>query len=125
MKISEALARHKRSAPSVKDRVLAYVTNHADEVFTYRDEDLLRAVDSSRAGLGFALWSLHKDGAIEKYEYEGRAFFGTLGAVAQMRERLEQDDPWERASAFSKRIFERHGHIDALALLDEVRGPWQ
>jgi hypothetical protein len=124
MKISEAVARHKRSSPSVKDRVLAYVTNHADEVFTYRDEELLRAVGSSRAGLGFALWSLHKDSAIERYEHEGRAFFGTPGAVSQMRERLEQDDPWERARLLRQRIFERHGPINTLELLDEVRGPW-
>ncbi len=124
MKISEAVARHKRSTPTVKERVLAYITGHADEIFTYRDEELLRAVGSSRAGLGFALWSLDKDGAIERYEHDGRAFFGTHGAVSQMRERLDQDDPWERARLLAKRIFERHGPINTLELLDEVRGPW-
>ena len=124
MKISDAVTRHKRSTPSVKDRVLAHVTGHHDEVFTYRDEDLQRAVGSSRAGLGFALWSLHKAGAIERYEHEGRAFFGTAAAISQMRESLEQDDPWDRARLLSRRIFERHGGINSIELLDKVRSTW-
>jgi hypothetical protein len=125
MKISDAVARHRRSTPSVKKRVLTYIVERPDEVFTYRDEDLQRAVGSSRAGLGFALWSLNKDGAIERYEHEGRAFFGTSAAVSQMQEHLQEDDPWERARALSRRIFQRHGPINAIELLDEVRGPWE
>jgi len=125
MKVNDVVARQKRHTPSVKDRVLAYVSDHPDELFTYRDADLLEAVGSSRAGLGFALWSLHKSGAIEKCEWQGRAYFGMSGAIAQMKERLQQTDPWERARANSKRIFERHGRIDVLQLLDEVRGSWE
>jgi hypothetical protein len=124
MKISDAVSGGKRPPPALKERVLAYISERPDEVFTYRDQDLQEAVGASRAGLGFALWSLQKEGRIEKLEHEGRAFFGTSAAVAQMRQSIEEHDPWERARLLSKRIFDQHGPIRALDLLDDVRGPW-
>lgn len=123
MKIGDAVARHNRSRPSVRDRVLAYVTEHPDEVFSYRDEELLSAVGTNKTGLNFALWSLGKSGAIDMYRVDSRVYFGTSQAIGRLKSSLGSD--WiRRGSENARRIFERVGYINTRELLDEVRGPW-
>lgn len=126
MKIHDAVSRRRSSAPPLRDRVLRYLNEHADEVFTYRDEQLVESLSVKPSGLSFTLWTLHRDGLIDKEEIDGKVFFGTRAAIAELRSQAgrPEDDPWERARRNMEAIRARAGNIDVLELLDEVRGPW-
>ena len=70
---------------SLKDRVLAYLQSHPEEVFSYRDSDLAREIGAKPSALGFTLWSLHQKGLIEKEAIDGKVYFGAPSAMQQLR----------------------------------------
>lgn len=104
--------------------VLEYMEAHSDEVFSYRDEKLVRGVKSKASAVGFTLWALHKKGLIEKEKVGRKVYFGSHDAIAELRQLTgapEDDDWFERARSNREAILQKHGYIDVLALLDEVR----
>ncbi len=128
MKISEVAERHGRPALSdLKARVLRYLEEHPDEVFTYRDEALARAVGARPSALAWTLWWLHRQGFIDKEEVDGRVYLGSRPAVAELRKRLGRTkrDVMAEVRELQERIRARTGNIDVVALLDDVRGPWE
>lgn len=94
MKIDELLkdAQRARLSP-LKARILNYLEGHPDEVFSYRDEGLVKAVGAKPAAVGFTLWALHKDGLIEKQKVAGKVYFGSQQAVGEVRRRLKIKQP--------------------------------
>ena len=128
MKVTNLARRSGRRAISpLKAKVLEYLEGHGDEVFAYRDEGFARSLGIKLSALNFTLWALHRDGLIEKQEVDGKVFFGSRRAVAELRQRLGlvKQDPFERARANAERIRAREGNIDVVGLLDAVRGPWE
>jgi len=129
MKVTE-LAKHRRgsSLSPLKAKVLRYLEEHGDEVFPYRDGRLARALGVKLSALNFTLWVLHRDGLIDKQEVDGKVYFGSLSAIADLRAKLGIEpprDPFERARVNLERIRSRVGDVDTTALLDAVRGPWE
>jgi len=126
MKIAEVASRPGVRLSPLKARVLGYLQAHPDEVFSYRDRRLADALAVKLPSLDLALWSLHREGLIDKQEVDRRVYFGSRDAVAKLRERrgVRQEDPFEQARAIRDRIHARTGPIDVLELLDAVRGPW-
>lgn len=128
MKIAELASRRGRGGLSpLKARVLEYVRAHPEEVFPYRDEHSARQLSMKVSAFSFTLWALHRDGLIDKEEVEGKVYFGSQRAVADLRRRLglTRRDPFQRARANRDRIWARRGDIDVLELLDAVRGSWE
>lgn len=127
MKVADAArqAARRRISP-LKARVLDYIQERPDEVYTYRDPDLIAALGIKPGALSFTLWSLERDGLIEKAEVNGQVFFGSPAAVAGLRQGpgVEPGDWLESVRTVRQQIWERTGKIDVIALLDEVRGPW-
>lgn len=107
--------------------MLQHLEEHSDEVFPFRDEHLVRSLGVKPSALGWTLWWLHQNGYIDKQEVDGRVYFGSRRAIADLRRRLglTKEDPFQRARANRDRIWARAGNIDVLELLDAVRGPWQ
>ena len=97
-----------------------------DSGFSYRDEELAKALNVKQSALGFILWSLHEKHLIEKAFIEGKVYFGSQAAIRRLREKLrDESDPLERARLNRQRIFERVGYIDNAQLLEDVReGRW-
>lgn len=126
MKVHDAVNRRRASAPPLRDRVLRYLSEHNDEVFTYRDGQLIELLDVKPSALSFTLWTLHRDGMIDKEEIDGKVYFGSKAAIAELRGRAGkvEEDPWERTRRHREAIRARVGNINVLELLDEVRGPW-
>ena len=126
MKVSDVTRSRKGSLPPLKSKVLEYLEQHDDEVFAYRDQQLIEGLGVKPAALGFTLWALHRDGLIDKEEADGKVYFGSRKAVADLRRHLglAKEDPFERARINSERIRCRVGNIGILELLDAVRGPW-
>jgi hypothetical protein len=121
------LARHEGQGPlsPLKSKVLRFLEEHSDEVFSYRDQQLARSLGVKLSALSFTLWALHRERLIEKQEVSGKVYFGSRRAITELRSRLglTKQDPWERARANRDRIWARTGNIDVLELLDAVRGP--
>src|SRR3990170_6544391 len=128
MKIAELASRRRRGGLSpLKARVLQYLQERSDEVFTYRDERSAKHLSIKISAFSFTLWALHRDGLIGRQEVDGKVYFGSLQAIANLRAKLgieEPREPFERARANLERIRARVGNIDTLELLDAVRGPW-
>lgn len=128
MKVGELAKRRGENRLSpLKRRVLEYLESRSGEVFSYRDEELTRALGVKRSALDFTLWALHRDGLIDKQEVDGKVYFGSHGAIGDLRSRLgiaQPQDPFARARAVRDRIAARTGAIDVIELLDAVRGPW-
>jgi hypothetical protein len=121
MKISSLATETKN--PSAEERVLAFLEEHPDEVFTYRDESAMRALDMKAPTLSFALWALVKKGRAGKQSAGGRTRIGSREAIRRLRRSLgQEEDPLEAARRNREAIYRRVGYIDTLALLDEVRG---
>jgi hypothetical protein len=125
MKIGEVigLAQRKSLSPLQK-AVLEYMEAHNDEVFGYRDEKLVRDVKSKASAIGFTLWALQKKGLIEKEKVGRKVFFGSHHAIAELRRRAgatAEGDWFESARRNREAILRKHGYIDVLVLLDEVR----
>jgi len=129
MKVTELAKRHRGSALSpLKAKALRYLEEHSGEVFPYRDERLAKALGVKLSALNFTLWALHRDGLIGKQEVDGKVYFGSLTATADLRAKLGVEaprDPFERAKANLQRIRAQVGNINTLELLDAVRGPWE
>lgn len=106
----------------LKRLALEYLESHCDEVFGYRDAQMTADLGISSGALGFTLWALAREGAIEKLEVDGKVYFGAHEAIAKLRRKLSGEaDPFERAYRNLVKIRERHGNIDVLGLLDQVR----
>ena len=129
MKIAELAGRRRRGRLSpLKARVFQYLQEHPDEVFPYRDERLAKQLSVKISAFSFTLWALHRDGLIDKQEVDGKVYFGSLKAIADLRAKLgvtEPQEPFGRARANLERIRARVGNINSLELLDAVRGPWE
>ena len=129
MKISELTSRRRSGSglSPLQARVLAYIEEHGDEVFSYRDEAAAKQLSVKVSAFSFSLWALHRDGHIDREEVEGKVYFGSCEAIAELRARLGiavPRDPFERARANLERIRSRVGNISAVELLDAVRGSW-
>ena len=111
MKVSELAERQGNELSPLKTMVLQYLEDHGDEVFRYRDGQLARALDVKLSALNFTLWSLHRDGLIDKERANGKIHFGSHRAVADLRRRLglTKRDPFERARSVRDRIWARTG----------------
>lgn len=129
MKIAELANRRRQHGLSpLKSKVLEYLQAHPDEVFPYRDESSAKRLAIKVSAFSFTLWALHRDGLIDKQDVDGRAYFGSPKAIANLRAKLgvaSPQDPFERARANAEKIRARVGCIDVLELLDAVRGPWE
>lgn len=129
MKIAELASLRRRGGLSpLKARVLQYLEEHSDEVFPYRDERSAQLLSMKISAFSFTLWALHRDGLIGKQEVDGKVYFGSLKAVANLRAKLgmaESQEPFGRARANLERIRARVGNINTLELLDAVRGSWE
>ena len=125
MQISSVIELAQRNElPRLQKSVLEYLEARDDEVFAYRDEALARGVKAKASAVGFTLWALHKKGLIEKEKVGRRIFFGSHSAIAQLRLRTAapvEGDWFERASRNREAILRKHGYINVLELLDEVR----
>lgn len=125
MKIGAVLELAQREELTPLQRaVLDYLETHGDEVFSYRDKKLIREVKSKASAIGFTLWALHKKGLIEKEKIGRKVFFGSRDAIAELRHRAgatAKGDWFETARRNREMILRKHGYIDVLALLDEVR----
>ena len=126
VKVSQLAKERDRALSPLKERVLRFLDAHPDEVFSYRDEQLWRELGVKASALSFTLWSLEREGLIEKQKVSGKMYFGTPAAVADVRRRLglTKEDPLDRARALRDRIWARTGDIDVVELLDSVRGSW-
>ena len=127
MKVTELARRQSRGLASLREKVLQYLEDHADEVFSYRDEQLAGALGVKISALSFTLWALHRDGLIDKAQANGKTYFGSRRAVAELGRRLgfTRQDPFERAATLRERISARTGGVDVIELLDGVRGAWE
>jgi hypothetical protein len=125
MRISEVLesAEAGRLSP-LQRRVLDHLESHDDEVFSYRDELLARAIKSKVSAVGFTLWALHQKGLIGSTKVGRKVYFGSHHAIGELNKQMRapaEDDWLERARLNREAILRRYGYIDVLALLDEVR----
>ena len=127
MKIAELAGRRRRGGLSpLKGSVLRHLQEHPDEVFSYRDERLAKQLSIKISAFSFTLWALHRDGLIDKQEVDGKVYFGSLKAIADLRAKLgisEPQEPFARARANLEQIRARAGNINTMELLDAVRGP--
>ena len=126
MRIDEIVAQRQASKPSsVKARLFTYIHDHPEEVFGYRDEELARAIDAKPSAVGFALWSLHEKGFVQKTEIAGKVYFGSRDAIQALRKRLlpdeKEEDVWDRVDRFREEVFQKYGYIDVKDLLEETR----
>jgi len=114
------------SLSPLKTKVLQYLEEHEDEVFPNYDRELARSLGAKVSALNWTLWWLHRNGFIDREEADGKLYFGSRRAVAQLRSRmgLTKHDPFQRAKANAERIRARMGNVSVLELLDAVRGPW-
>jgi len=86
-KISELV--EKEALSPLQMKVLRYLNDHPDEVFSYRDEaELAQKInhDGSVHGIGFSLWALEKKGLIGKENYGRRVYFGSFQAINKLKE---------------------------------------
>ena len=117
------LSGRKKLAP-LQMKVLDYLEAHRDEVFTYRDEELARKLSMKPAALAFTLWTLQKRDCIAKAMLDGKVYFGSHTAVAELKRRAapaQEEDWFDAAVRLREEIFKKHGYINVLELLDEVR----
>ena len=123
MKINNLTNETGSSLSPLKRKVLRYLEEHSDEVFTYRDLQIARELDLKPSAQGFTLWVLHRDGLIDKEEVNGKVYFGSRRAISELRRRLglEKSDPFERAKANADRIRRRSGNVSVTDLLYGVR----
>ena len=129
MKIAKLTSQRRRGGLSpLKARISQYLMEHSDEVFSYRDERVAAQLSIKISAFSFTLWALHRDGLIGKGEVDGKVYFGSLKAIAELRAKLgiaEPQEPFGRARANLERIRARVGNINTMDLLDAVRGPWE
>jgi hypothetical protein len=129
MKIAKLTSQQRRGGLSpLKARIFQYLKEHSDEVFSYRDERVVEQLSIKISAFSFTLWALHRDGLIGKEEVDGKVYFGSLKAIADLRAKLgiaEPQEPFGRARANLERIRTRVGNINTMDLLDAVRGPWE
>jgi hypothetical protein len=129
MKIAKLTSQRRRGGLSpLKARISQYLKEHSDEVFSYRDERVAEQLSIKISAFSFTLWALHRDGLIGKEEVDGKVYFGSLKAIADLRAKLgiaEPQEPFGRARANLERIRARVGNINTMDLLDAVRGPWE
>jgi DNA-binding transcriptional ArsR family regulator len=128
MKVAEVAHRAEGSELSpLKAKVAGYLHEHEDEVYPYRDDKLAKSLGIKQSALNFTLWSLERDGIIDKEKVGNKVYFGCRPAIADLRRRLghTKHDPLERARTNAARIEKRTGRVDVIELLDAVRGPWQ
>jgi hypothetical protein len=129
MKIAKLTSQRRRGGLSpLKARISQYLKEHSDEVFSYRDERVVEQLSIKISAFSFTLWALHRDGLIGKEEVDGKVYFGSLKAIADLRAKLgiaEPQEPFGRARANLERIRARVGNINTMDLLDAVRGPWE
>jgi len=126
MKVAELVRSRRGSLSPLKTKVLQYLEEHEDEVFPNYDRELARSLGAKVSALNWTLWWLHRNGFIDREEADGKLYFGSRRAVAQLRSRmgLTKHDPFQRAKANAERIRARMGNVSVLELLDAVRGPW-
>ena len=124
MKIHDVSKRHSsigRRSP-LKSRVLDYLESHGDEVFPYRDAQIATDLGIGTSALGFTLWALEREGSIAKASVDGKVYFGSHKAIADLKKSLAPvTDPFERAYQNLLRIRERVGNLNNLEVLDAVR----
>lgn len=129
MKIAKLTSQRRRGGLSpLKARISQYLKEHSDEVFSYRDERVTEQLSIKISAFSFTLWALHRDGLIGKEEVDGKVYFGSFKAIADLRAKLgiaEPQEPFGRARANLERIRARVGNISTMDLLDAVRGPWE
>ena len=113
----------RRRLPPLQRKVLGYIESHGEEVFTYRDTDLVRESNAKASAIGFTLWALHKQDLIGKQEVAGKMYFGSKGAISRLREQLGvgEEEAFVRADRNREHARQRHGQIDVGQLLDDVR----
>jgi hypothetical protein len=113
----------RKELPPLQRKVLDYLETHKNEVFSYRDEKLARGVKAKASAVGFTLWALQKKNLIDRQKAAGKVYFGSKEAVHQLRRKLgiADEDPFERVDRIREQIRQRHGNIDVLGLLDDVR----
>jgi hypothetical protein len=124
MKITQIATKERVRLSALKERVLRYLEDRPDEVFSYRDPQIAQDLNLKPATQGFTFWSLCRDGLIDKEVVDGKVYFGSRRAIIELRRSLglEKDDPFERARINAEKIKQRSGVFSVADLLNEVRG---
>lgn len=126
MRVTDLAKRKREPVSPMKAKVLRHFEEHSDQVFPYRDEELAHALNVKTSALSFTLWGLYREGLIDRETADGKVYFGSRHAVAELRRRLglTKEDPFQKARDNAERIRAREGNVNTLELLDTVRGPW-
>ena len=90
MRISEVVANsRKKSITPMQEKVLQYLKQHHDEVFSYRDPELAKMLGIKQSALGFTLWGLERKGHIKSLKVD-RLYFGWASAIDELERQVKQ-----------------------------------
>lgn len=90
MRISEVVANSRKKAITpMEQQVLDYMKKHPDEVFSYRDPELAKALGLKQSALGFTLWGLKQKGLIKSFKVD-KTYFGWATAVDELERQVKQ-----------------------------------
>jgi len=74
-------------------KILNYLKEHPDEVFTYYDDAFANAFpDVNRNSIDWVLWNLARKGKIGKVKIGRRVYFGSHEAIKHLNENLGTDE---------------------------------
>jgi hypothetical protein len=126
MRIAELLeAEVRQKLPPQQRKVLTYLEQHPDEVFTARDEILVERFHAQPSGIAHSLWALHKTGLLDKEIVSGRLYYGSPEAISWLRMRRskpDQEEVYRRIDENRERIrAEAGGNVGSLEILEELR----
>jgi len=85
-KISDVINQSQLSP--LQQKVLDYLQEHDDEVFSYADaKELSEKINhkGSKSGVSFCLWALLKKKLIDKERVGKRVYFGSKSAISSLR----------------------------------------
>ena len=84
MRIDKVVANRGRPR-SARDRVLAHLEQHDDEVFRIRRcGEIAEAIDAPKRTVEHAIWSLHHDGLISRVRLGKEIWYGSHAAIEQL-----------------------------------------
>jgi transcription initiation factor IIE alpha subunit len=110
-------------------RVLKYMEDHPDEVFSQHDNTLANRLGYHPNTVGVAIWELYRRGLIERERARKKYYYGTHAAVEALRRRLDplsesktkRQRALERIDEIRESIRAREGRIDTRELLEVSR----
>ena len=89
MKISDVVTNaRKKSLTPMQERVLEHLKRHHDEVFSYRDLELAKALGMKQSALGFTLWGLAHKGLIKSFKVD-KIYFGWNTAIDELERQVK------------------------------------